>query len=225
MNQVKTDWDRYYEKPYKTASFSRPITIKHVLGYLKKYAPKDRPFTITEFGGGNSCFYETFANELKPQTYYIVDNNQTGLDAFRSRIGEREDTVLLNRDIMDCKADWQSDVVYSVGLIEHFLAPDTRKAVLAHLQVLKPGGLLILGFPTPTFLYRITRKMAEILGLWIFHDERPLKREEVLETVKPYGSVLESDILWPIFLTQAFIVLKKFNHEGHEEEERKRRKR
>lgn len=213
--QQHTDWDQYYKKPYKTTSFSRPITIKHVLGYLKKYAPADRNFSITEFGGGNSCFYDTFKAELKPSRYYIADNNQTGLDAFRQRVGENKDgnsdteIVLLNRDILDFKDDWQSDIVYSVGLIEHFSVEDTREAVLAHLQVLKPGGLLLIGFPTPTFLYRITRTIAQLLDLWIFHDERPLNKEEVLETLRPHGDILETSILWPIFLTQAFIALRK----------------
>ena len=51
-------------------------------------------------------------------------------------------------------------------------------------NVLKKGGILILGFPTPTFLYKITRKTSELLGLWIFHDERPLSIDEVLADVR-----------------------------------------
>ncbi len=204
----KTDWTKYYENPYKLSSFTKNIIIRHVLKYIKRYAP-ERAYTITEFGGGNSCFYPVVNQQCPPEKYYIVDNNQTGLDAFKLRFGERENTLLMNRDILEFEAGWQSDISFSVGLIEHFSVEGTRNAVLAHMEVLKPGGILILGFPTPTFLYRAARKVSELLGMWIFHDERPLKMKEVLKTVEPLGDVLETGILWSIVLTQAFIVLRK----------------
>jgi Methyltransferase domain len=205
----KTDWDHYYNQPYKTASLTRPIIIKRIINYIKKYRSSDKPFTITEFGGGNSCIYESIQQAFNPAKYYIVDNNQTGLDAFSKRFGKQENTLLLNRDILALEKSWQSDIVFSIGLIEHFSPEDTRKAVIAHLEVLKEGGLLILGFPTPTFLYRITRKLSELLGMWIFHDERPLKAKEVQETIKPYGDVLSNEIIWSVILTQAYLILKK----------------
>ena len=52
----KTDWDSYYQKPYKFAGFTRSITTKILLKYIKKYAPQEKNFTIAELGGGNSCF-------------------------------------------------------------------------------------------------------------------------------------------------------------------------
>jgi len=45
------------------------------------------------------------------------------------------------------------------GLVEHFDRQQTREAVLAQLDVLRPGGTAITMFPTPTLLYRVTRKM------------------------------------------------------------------
>ena len=115
----------------------------------------------------------------------------------------------MNRDIMDLDLKIESDIVFSVGLIEHFSVENTRQAVLSHFKALKEDGILILSFPTPTFLYKITRKIAELLGLWIFHDERPLKIDEVLETVNKHGELLERKIIWPIFLTQAMLVVRK----------------
>ena len=47
--------------------------------------------------------------------------------------------------------------------------------------ILKKDGITIISFPTPTFLYRITRKICEIIGIWFFHDERPLEFEEVIK--------------------------------------------
>lgn len=205
----KTDWDSYYKKPYKFAGFSKRIIINALLKYIKTYAPSPDQFTIMEFGGGNSCFYELFVETFHPGAYYIVDNNQVGLDDFSRRIGKRENTYLINQDILDPDLKVECDIVFSIGLIEHFSVENTRKAILSHFSVLKRGGILILGFPTPTFLYKITRKISEILGLWIFHDERPLKIDEVLDTVDQHGELLGKRIIWPIFLTQAMLVIKK----------------
>lgn len=205
----KTDWDDYYHKPYKLAGFSKGIITRTLLDYIKKYAPAETGFSMLEFGGGNSCFYELFDAVFRPGKYYIIDNNKTGLEAFSRRIGERENTVLLERDVLAVDIEVETDVVFSVGLIEHFSVEDTRKAVLSHFRVVKKGGLLVLGFPTPTFLYRITRKISELLGLWIFHDERPLTVDEVLETVEEHGELLEKKIIWPIFLTQAMLIIRK----------------
>lgn len=207
----KTDWDSYYEKPYKTSGFLKGIVTRRLLNVIKKYSPVEKGVSLLEFGGGNSCFYELFDRTFEPSGYYIVDNNQVGLNRFAERIGERPNTHLMNRDILDTagSGDIQCDIVFSIGLIEHFSPENTRKAILSHFKVLKRGGLLILGFPTPTFLYRITRKISEILGLWMFHDERPITIGEVLETVDGHGCVLEKKIIRAIFLTQAMVVIKK----------------
>jgi hypothetical protein len=58
-------------------------------------------------------------------------------------------------------------------------------------------------------LYIITRKFAELLGVWIFYDERPLSMEEVLNEVLKYGNLKHTSITWPIFLTQGVIVASK----------------
>ncbi len=117
---------------------------------------------------------------------------------------------LLLKDILnDDLEDEQSDLVLSVGLIEHFDPKGTQKAVKTHFDLLKPGGLAVITFPTPTFLYRVARYCAEKLGLWIFHDERPLEFKEVVETVEKYGQLLEQKIIWPIVFTQGLIVCRK----------------
>jgi len=51
--------------------------------------------------------------------------------------------------------------------------------------------------------------VLELLGMWAFPDERPLKMEEVTGTIRQRGVVLEQRILWPLVLTQAFVVARK----------------
>ncbi len=109
---------------------------------------------------------------------------------------------LHEKSVLGLAMEEKSDIVFSVGLIEHFDAPRTRQAALSHFDVLRPGGTAIITFPTPTLLYRITRGLAEMFGMWQFPDERPLKKAEVLASVSERGEVLMTKILWPLILTR-----------------------
>lgn len=203
----KTDWDHYYSRPYKTAAYSRRITGNVLCGLISRYSPVPvDKLLIGELGGANSCFFEKIREEIRPAQYHIIDNNKLGLDAFRKRVYDGDNVFLYNDDVLDMQSSLQLDMVFSVGLIEHFTPEDTRRAVKAHFRILRPGGIAIISFPTPTFLYRITRSLSEILGLWIFHDERPLLRDEVAGTLTEAGTVLFEKIIWPIFLTQRIMV-------------------
>ena len=94
------------------------------------------------------------------------------------------------------------DVVFSFGLIEHFGPADTREAALAHYRLLRPGGILIISFPTPMLLYRAARALFELMGAWKFSDERALSRWEVRATIEEEATVLLEKTMWPFILTQ-----------------------
>ena len=82
--------------------------------------------------------------------------------------------------------DLRADLVFSVGLIEHFDAAGTARALHTHLQATRPGGVCLLSYPTPTLLYRVARRIAELTGQWRFHDERPLRLEEITPTMNVF---------------------------------------
>lgn len=202
-----TDWDQYYLRPYKTASVTRAITGSHLMKRIKHFA-KQNP-TIAELGGANSCFYELIQQEVQPRSYHIVDNNHFGLQQFRRRFPDSDNVYLYEQDVMNLDLEQQFDLVFSVGLIEHFDVAGTQKVIEAHFQLAKPGGIVLMTFPTPTWLYRITRWVAEVCRAWIFHDERPLQYEEVALTASGNGELLEKQIVWPILLTQYHAVWRK----------------
>jgi SAM-dependent methyltransferase len=204
---LRTNWNAYYDRPFKSALITRKYTTQVLIGFIKKYVEK-KDFTLTEIGGANSCFYEKIAEAFQPQKYIIIDNNQLGLDKFRERLGNLKEVELYNQDIFAPDPTEQTDVVFSVGLIEHFDLLGTKESILNHLQYLRRPGILIISFPTPTLLYKITRKLAELTGLWLFPDERPLRLKEVEKTVASFGRIVDKKILWPLFLTQYIIVVK-----------------
>jgi SAM-dependent methyltransferase len=205
----KTDWTRYYNSPYKTASITRKITGHILTKTIRKYIGHLENPSIIELGGANSAFLEHFIKAFQPGQYIIIDNNHVGLEKTKRRIINGSNVTILNKDILNLDMDKQVDLVLSIGLIEHFNKAGTEKAIKAHFELLKPDGIVIMTFPTPTMLYKIVRYVSEVLKLWIFHDERPLLIEEVLKTAELFGEKKKFKIIWPILLTQGLVVFQK----------------
>ncbi|OGS10893.1 MAG: hypothetical protein A2285_09865, partial [Elusimicrobia bacterium RIFOXYA12_FULL_57_11] len=200
-----TDWDNYYAAPSAAARFTRKITERLFLGAINKYAA--RPVThFCEPGGANSCFYSAITEAFPATQYTVMDTNRRGLDLLKGRCKYPEKLHLRQDDILaGSPPELNADVVFSAGLIEHFSPKQTARAIQAHFACARPGGLVAISFPTPTWLYTTIRKAAEILGVWIFHDERPLRVAAVRKEMARYGEILSSEINWKIGLTQGFI--------------------
>jgi len=96
-----------------------------------------------------------------------------------------------------------------LGLIEHFDVDGTRQAVWGHLKLLKPGGIAVVTFQTPTVRYRIARRAIQLAGKWVFHDERPLLLQEVRAAVGELGKIVHHSLIWNIPLTQRLVVIQK----------------
>ncbi len=201
-----TDWDSYYRQPVRTATFSRRITTNLLVRLIRRFAPEGS-FSMAEWGGANSCFLDRMLTEFAPTAYHVLDNNRLGLDLLARRTADRPDVHIHQADVLaDPPAGIQADVVYSVGLIEHFDPARTARAIEAHAKLAKPGGIVLLSFPTPTWLYRLSRRIAERAGVWAFPDERPLPKREVLPALARHGRILHTCVNWPICLTQRIVI-------------------
>ena len=91
---------------------------------------------LVEFGGANSCFLETIEAEIAPREYHVVDTNAYGLSLLEKR--------RVRTHQQDCRAvtlDLQADVVFSIGLIEHFDRSGTREAILSHFAYIEARRL------------------------------------------------------------------------------------
>jgi putative flippase GtrA len=204
-----TDWDQYYYQPMKTTSISRRITQRILVNLMKKYSPQ-KMTSFCEFGGGNSSFFLAVRKAFPNALYTVVDNNQLGLDLFLKN--NHEDALIrgVKGDVLNLsKVVENASIVYSVGLIEHFSPEDTEKAIIEHFKICETNGIVIITFPTPTWLYCYARTIAAFLGLWHFPDERPILIDEITPILKQFGEIKESFINWPILFTQGVVVVKK----------------
>lgn len=203
----KTDWDGYYRRPFKATTVTRRITTARLLRQLALRLPGESD--VVEWGGANSCFIDAIYRALRPARYTVADSNRLGLGLLEARRENYPGLATLEDDVLQPRQPLQADIVFSVGLIEHFDAAGTARAIRAHFDSAREGGLVVISFPTPTWLYRATRWLAERLGLWIFHDERPLRFEEVEREMARHGDFVARDLIWPIFLTQGMLAFRK----------------
>jgi SAM-dependent methyltransferase len=209
LKPEQTDWDSYYARPYRTASLTRKHTASVLVDLLRKN--NGAQASILEFGGANSCFIDQILEQVAPARYDVIDSNQLGLDLLHSRYSGDDRVSVSLGDVLAPSAPVRLyDIVFSVGLIEHFDPGGTAKAVAAHFRYLRPGGTAIITFPTPTWLYRGVRGLAEITNNWIFHDERPLRLPEFERAVAGLGEIRSARILWPLVLTQYCVEVRKF---------------
>lgn len=203
-----TDWDDYYQKRGSIAKIARAITKRKLVKTLMPYL--DPQLSICEMGGANSCVMETLCSSFNVANYHIADSNQYGLSLLPASSAQTPVSSQLRNILIDNDSKLeQFDLVFSIGLIEHFDNDDTFLAIKSHIDACKPNGIILITFPTPTLPYKLIRKSAEIGNIWRFPDERPLKFDEVLAGLSGNCDVLHQSINWLIGLTQGYVVARK----------------
>ena len=210
--ETSTDWNRYYLSVPPTAKLTRRYSTSVLLHAIERYATAshaDGRLSIVEIGGANSCFLDAILAKFHCRSYDVIDTNEYGLSLLSDRVGESKVVRLRRASVFEHTLEAAADVVFSVGLVEHFEPSETRAAVLAHFDLLRPGGTLIVTFPAPTRLYRITRALIGALGMWRFPDERALRPREVTSAIRERGELVWEKTLWPLLLTQHLIVARK----------------
>lgn len=147
----KAHWDNYwnsFELPVEIKLSKDNLLLNEELKLFEKFLPKKK-LSILEIGGA-------------PGQYLVYMHKQFGYDVScldYSDIGcekTRENFKLLDipvtvyeKDLFGDLSDVPTfDVVFSMGLIEHF--DDVSGVIQKHLDLLKPGGILLLGLPNFT---------------------------------------------------------------------------
>jgi len=208
-----TDWNAYYAAVPITARVTRRYTGRRLVAALRTAAAVAGPLrTVAELGGAASCFVDRVCRALNPERYVVVDTNRLGLsklETWTPPAGTATALDLVPDDVRHMAVRDPVDTVFSVGLIEHFPPSGTRDVLAAHFALVRPGGAVVVSYPTPTWLYVATRRLLEALRLWRFPDERPLQFDEVARAVEGQGTVVHRQVLWPLLLTQEMVVFVK----------------
>jgi len=151
-------WESYWETGTGRKKGSRPsLCVLEILRTFDRQLPDEKGLSILEIGGakGEYLLYlvKRFGYEGHSLDYSSAGNEQT-LETF-SRAGCKVEVY--ERDLFADNSDLpQFDIVFSLGFIEHF--DDPVPVVESHLRLVKPGGILLLGVPNYSGIYKYALK-------------------------------------------------------------------
>lgn len=101
---------------------------------------------------------------------------------------DREPLQAAVADIRDLPfGDASFDAIYSMGTIEHF--PDSERALVEMVRVLRPGGCAIIGVPNrhDPFLRPLLAASLQALGLYAYGYEKSFSRRSLREMLERAG--------------------------------------
>jgi SAM-dependent methyltransferase len=144
-------WDGFWEQSVRDLPvvISRDTTTfqaQAILDVLDRWLEPSREMTALEVGGSPGQ-YLAYLHRRTGYECAVLDFSPVGCAMARENFALLEIPVTVyERDMFDPTLNiGQFDVVYSLGLIEHFA--DFDAAVAAHVRLVRSGGLLVLGVP------------------------------------------------------------------------------
>ena len=152
MDGTRTDrsyWDDYWDRltlPVESKRQAGDVHGNAILDVLDRYLPRGAALSAAEIGGAPGQ-YLAYVSKKLGYAVTCIDYSAVGC---RKTIDNFDllgiPGAVIEADIFsDQPALPRFDVVYSLGLIEHFA--DRGLVVGRHVRLVKPGGYLVLGVP------------------------------------------------------------------------------
>lgn len=151
-------WDDYWQKNLTNRTrVKRSLLIAEIHKIFDKYLPADPSFSILEIGGAPGE-YLVYMSRKFGYSVHSMDYSEVGNEKTRETFKTSNIPVsIYERDLFSSAEDLpRFDIVYSLGFIEHFDNPVS--AVAKHAELLKPGGILMIGVPNLTGIYQFFLK-------------------------------------------------------------------
>lgn len=152
-------WEKYWENREETAveikRTEKGLSVNAILDVFDKFLPVNENFHVLEIGGAPGQYliymHKKFKYNVHSLDYSRIGNDQTVKNLKEVNI----DVKVYQKDLFaDNLADGlpKFDIVYSLGFIEHF--ENLTEVVKRHVDLLKPGGILLLGVPNLRGIYK-----------------------------------------------------------------------
>ena len=204
-----TNWEIYYKKkPLKIVTKKRENNINYILNILKEAHFKNF-LNVLEYGGGNSRVAEAISKKYNIKKFTIVDNNEWGIKLLKERKIKNLNSQCIS--IFDYEDENNYDLIYSIGLIEHFQDKNLTKCIQEHFKLVKNKSYVLFTFPIPTLRYKFIRFIYELFDKWQYTDETPLTNSKVEKLVSKYGKIIYNGINKELILPQGVILVMKEN--------------
>jgi SAM-dependent methyltransferase len=142
-------WDRYWSGvtlPREHRHAPRSHYLNAILDVFDRWLPRDADLTVAEIGGAPGQ-YLAYLHRSHGYRITCIDFSDIGCAKTVENFGLLDmPGGVIQADITADVGDLPDfDVVYSLGLIEHFAERD--RVVANHARLVRPGGYLVLGVP------------------------------------------------------------------------------
>ena len=211
MGEDKTGKD-FWQKAWQESPSAKYYGIEKYLAINRKLGKLFEKFLekgnkkILEIGCARAKWLIHFAKEFGYEVYGI-DYSERGVEIARENLSMAgvKGTILCEDALQTSFGEESFDVVYSMGLIEHFENP--AEIIDVHIKLLKRGGKLIITIPN--FNGSLYFTLSKILGrkkkLLETHNLSIMDKKRLNEFLQNKGvKILSLDYFGPIDLNMVY---------------------
>jgi SAM-dependent methyltransferase len=182
------DWDRLWQRDLLAWLSPRN---REELGARRRYVNwvtellsgiDCKGFSSAELGCGTGLVTRGLYDQHGFSSGVLVDFSPAAIKFATHNARDRNIRVVL-ADLMTWETEERFDLVFSIGLIEHFLGDALEAIVRRHASLLKPGGYALIIVPRRSFLWPILKLLNTAQGI----REEPLRGRKLVKLCKRVG--------------------------------------
>lgn len=193
---------------------------RKILSYIDRHLGSMKGLKVIEVGSGAGTYSFIFAQRGAAVT--LLDYSEKALALARKHFTDAglsasficADALKLNLDLLG-----KFDLAMSFGTVEHFLYPERLMMANAHLNLVRPAGIVIISGPNRLFFpHEILKFFLQRKGKWSLGCEKAFMRGELfrlgkslgLEDIQVQGSAFISDMCRYFLIFRRTSVFQKF---------------
>ncbi len=179
---LRETWDELWEKDgtRDTERLAREVVeeeaterCRRILGYVERLGLRPGDMSAVEVGCGSAIYSCILARRGARVT--AVDQSPAALARAEERASASGVRLDLQRaDALEFAAAnaGRFDLAMSFGTVEHFRSPMRERMCRAHLDMVRPGGVVVVSVPNLFFLpHEILKRLLVLRGKWFLGYE------------------------------------------------------
>ncbi len=157
------------------------VRCEKITAYLDEHVGDLVGKRAVEIGCGGAIYSLIYARLGARAT--LLDYNLEALALAKRNLGALDlEGKLLQADAFNLSPDLHTrfDVAMSFGTVEHYRYPRRLAICQAHVDLVKPGGVVIIGVPNVLFLpHEVLKRLLVARGKWFLGYEGSFSRREL----------------------------------------------
>ena len=220
-------WDKIWKETKEDAEFrwwiqreERGERGRKVISYIEEHLGKINGLKTIEVGSGMGVY--SFVLAKRGAIVSLLDYSQEALSLARKQSnssGLTASFICADALNLDSAMREKFDVAMSFGTIEHYRYPERFLMAKAHVDLIKPGGVIIISIPNRWFFpEEILRLLLKLRNKWHLGYTRTFTRYELfrlgnklgLKNIKVQGSAFITDMFRYFHIFQGTRLFRRF---------------